>query len=277
MIGKRTNPRSAQKDAEDLQMERSNLLSVSGNFYLREAYKTLRTNVTFSLADQAGCGVVIVTSALQSEGKSFTAVNLAISYAQAEQRVLLIDCDLRRPKINRLLSLSNPVGLTNLLLQPDLRDKAILHSQVSGLDVILSGDIPPNPSELLGSQRMKELLSDLRSQYDYIVLDVPPVNMVTDAVVLAPQSDGVIFVVRMNQTEKGALIRAVEQMKYTQVRILGTVLNGIDLEGSGYGYGKYRRKYGRYGRYGSYGYGGYGYGYGSGHHSDHASTGEMPL
>lgn len=263
MAGKRKNTRSVKKENQNLQEERDNLLSVSGNFFLREAYKTLRTNVTFALAGEEECKVVAVTSSLQSEGKSFTAVNLAISYVQADKRVLLIDCDLRRPKLNRLLCLSSEFGLSNLLLQPKLRDEAILHSEVTGLDVILSGDIPPNPSELLGSQRMENLLNDLRQKYDYIVLDTPPVNMVIDAVVLAPQCDGVVFVVRMNQSERGAVIHAVEQLQYANAKILGMVLNGMDMERTGYGYGKYRRKYSRYGRYGYYGGYGYGYGYGS--------------
>lgn len=264
MAGNRKNTRSARKENQRLQEERDNLLSNRSSFFLREAYKTLRTNVTFALTGEEECKVIAVTSSLQSEGKSFTAVNLAISYVQADKRVLLIDCDLRRPKLNRLLSLSSVSGLSNLILRPELRDESILHSEETGLDVILSGVIPPNPSELLGSQRMKNLLDDLRQKYDYIILDTPPVNMVTDAVVLAPQCDGVIFVVRMNQSERGAVFHAVEQLQYAQAKILGMVLNDMNMEKNGYGYGKYRRQYSRYGRYGygGYGYGGYGYGYG---------------
>lgn len=263
--GKRKIKLGMKKETERLQEERDNLLSNHSSFFLREAYNTLRTNVTFALTGEEECKVVAVTSSLQSEGKSFTAVNLAISYVQTDKRVLLIDCDLRRPKLNRLLCLSSKSGLSNLLLQPELREESILHSDATGLDVILSGDIPPNPSELLGSRRMQALLSDLRQKYDYIVLDTPPVNMVTDAVVLAPQCDGVIFVVRMNQSERGAVIHAVEQLKYANAKILGMVLNDMDVDKTGYGYGKYRRKYSRYRRYGYYG--GYGYGYGYGYSS----------
>lgn len=259
MAGNRKSTRSMKKENQRLQEERDNLLSNRSSFFLREAYKTLRTNVTFALTGEEECKVIAVTSSLQSEGKSFTAVNLAISYVQADKRVLLIDCDLRRPKLNRLLSLSSTSGLSNLLLHPELRDESILHSEETGLDVILSGVIPPNPSELLGSQRMKSLLNDLRQKYDYIILDTPPVNMVIDAVVLAPQCDGVIFVVRMNQSERGAVFHAVEQLQYAQAKILGIVLNDMNMEKNGYSYGKYRRQYSRYGRYG---YGGYGYGYG---------------
>lgn len=168
MPGKRKATAKANKRAMELQKERDHLLSADNSFFMREAYKTLRTNVTFALADQEGCKTIAVTSALQSEGKSLTAANLAISFVQADQRVLVIDCDLRRPKLSRLLGLGNTIGLSNLLLQPGLRESAVLHSKETGLDVILSGDIPPNPSELLGSQRMKKLVEDLRENYDCI-------------------------------------------------------------------------------------------------------------
>jgi capsular exopolysaccharide synthesis family protein len=252
--GMKKHSRGDRKDEQQLQEEQNNLLSNGGNFFIREAYKTLRTNVTFALADQEGCRVVVVTSAMQSEGQSFTASNLAISYAQADKKVLLIDCDLRRPKLDRLTGLSCPYGLTNLLLNPGLWDRAILHDEKLGADVLLSGAIPPNPSELLGSKRMQALLESLRREYEYIILDTPPVNMVIDAAVVAPMSDGVIVVVRMNSTERGAVDYAVKQLEYSKAKILGLVLNDIDVGQRGYGYGRYG--YGRYG-YGRYGYYGY--------------------
>ena len=251
-------------DATLLAEERRHILSAKSDFFMREAYKTLRTNTMFALAEQDGCKTVLVTSSLQGEGKSITALNLAISFAEAESRVLLIDCDLRRPKLARLLNESCAVGLSNLLLDPSLLGGAILSSGTERLDVILSGDIPPNPSELLGSARMSALLAQLRERYDYIIFDTPPVNVVTDAVVLAPKSDGVLFVVRAGRSERGAVSRAVEQLEYAQAKLLGFVLDDAASTG-GSGYGKYKyKKYG-YGRYGYYkrGYGyGYGYGYG---------------
>lgn len=273
--GKRSRSQSQQKELMRLQEERSNLLSEKSDFFIREAYKTLRTNVTFSLTGEGMCKVVVVTSSLQSEGKSFTAANLAISYAQADNRVLLVDCDLRKPKLSRLLRLSAKVGLSNLLMHPERLNEAVLSTQVKNLSVILSGDIPPNPSELLGSVRMQRLLEELKKQFDYIILDTPPVNMVTDAAVLAPQSDGVLFVVRANQSERGAVIHAVEQLGYTQTKILGFVLNGVDMEKSSYGYGKYRyKRYSKYKKYGYYGHGGYGYGYG--YEGQSAAPAEQP-
>ena len=238
--------------------ERKNLLTSHSDFFVREAYKTLRTNVSFSLTSEEKCKVIVVTSSQQGEGKSITAVNLAISYAMTDRKVLIIDCDLRRPKLARLLGMRAPVGLSNLLMDPSLREEALCKTETTGLDVILAGDIPPNPSELLGSVRMQKLLSELKEEYDYIFLDSPPVNLVTDAVVLAPFTDGVLFLVRANKAERGAVAYAVEQLEYAKVKILGFILNGVDEQTGNMSYGKYR-----YRRYSHYGYrSGYGYGYG---------------
>lgn len=247
-----------------IQEERKYLLTPKSDFFIREAYKTLRTNVSFALGAEEGCKVIVVTSSLQGEGKSITAINLAMSYAMTDRKVLVVDCDLRRPKLARLLQMNAKSGLSDLLMDPKKKTEAVIPSGIENLDVILSGKIPPNPSELLGSPRMKVLLDELKESYDYIFLDSPPVNIVTDAVVLAPESNGVLFLVRVNQSERGAVIHALEQLEYANIKILGFVLNGVDLEKTHYGYKKYR--YGRYLRYGKYGYGRYGYGrYGYGY------------
>lgn len=256
--------------------DRRHILSADSNFFIREAYKTLRTNTMFALAGQEGCKIILVTSALQGEGKSISALNLAISFAEAENRVLLIDCDLRRPKLARLLRKSSRVGLSNVLLDPSQLGEVILPGGVDRLDVILSGDIPPNPSELLGSARMESLLAHLRKRYDYVILDTPPVNMVTDAVVLAPKSDGVLFVVRAGQSERGPVSHAVEQLEYAHAKILGFILGDVNGDGTRYGYGKYKYQYHKYSRYG-YGRYGYGYGYSSRPKApDGAQTGDSP-
>lgn len=256
------NDKGGKRAADHAQMviERKALLSSRSDFYLREAYKTLRTNVTFSLADVDGSKVIAVSSSAQSEGKSITAANLALSFAQAGQRVLLIDCDLRKPKIARLLNMSAENGLVNALMDATKLEESIVPYGDTKLDVLLCGTIPPNPSELLGSERMKELLVFLREQYDYIVLDTPPINVVTDAVVLRSVVDGYLFVVRANQSERGEILHALDQLDYAQAKVLGFVLNGVALESTSYGYSKKRyRRYG-YGRYKKYGYGKYGYG-----------------
>lgn len=256
---------SKKRTESSINEERRNLLSSKSDFFVREAYKALRTNVSFALTDEEKCNVIVVTSSMQGEGKSITTMNLAISYAMTDRKVLVIDCDLRRPKVSRLLQMNSKVGLSNLIMNSELKDEAVLHTKIEGLDVILAGDIPPNPSELLGSPKMQQIINDLRESYDYIFLDSPPINMVTDAVVLAPQSNGVLFLVRANYADRGGVVHAVEQLEYAKAKILGFVLNDVDMEKTYYAYGKYRykgyMKYGKYRRYKRYGYG-YGYGYG---------------
>ena len=265
--------KSGEQRRSTIAEDRKHILTAKSGFYIREAYKALRTNVNFALADTEGCKVIIVTSAMQSEGKSLTALNLAISLAQTEAKVLLIDCDLRRPKLHRLLGASTNIGLSNLLIDPKQLTGTMFKHEQLGISVILSGDIPPNPSELLASARMQALLTVLRSRYDYIIIDTPPVDMVIDAVVLAPLSDGVLFVVKADQSERGAVIHAMDQLEYAKAKVLGFVFNGVNAD-SGSGYGKYRyQKYGRYG-YGRYGYSRYGYGYG--YQSSHASDSSEP-
>lgn len=247
--------RHKRKEEQDIAVERRHILSFQSDFYTREAYKTLRTNVTFSLATE-GCKVISVTSAMASEGKSITILNLAISFAEAGERVLLIDGDLRRPNQSRLLNLRPRPGLVNVLVRMAPAVEAIRPAVRRGLDVLLSGDIPPNPSELLGSDRMVELLEQLKPRYDYIFIDTPPVNVVADASIVSKYVDGVLFVVRQRESEKDPVLTAVSQLEFANAKLLGFVLNGARLDGMGrYGYGKYK-KYKKYKKYG------YGYGYG---------------
>ena len=241
-------------DSLSVMEERKYLLTAKDDFFLQEAFKTLRTNVIFSLTGESDCKVITITSSMQSEGKSITACNLGLSFVAADKRVLLIDCDLRKPKLGRLLQLSAPNGLSNILIDPKLLQESVLRYPGTNLDVILSGNIPPNPSELLGSKRMEKLLEKMRGQYDYIILDSPPINMVTDAVILSKMTDGVLFVVRGGHSERGSVEHAVDQLEYAQAKILGFVLNGVSSEG--HSYGKYKR----------YGYS-YGYGYRAHSHS----------
>lgn len=251
--------------------DRKHILSDKSGFYLKEAYRSLRTNVNFAFADTEGCKVVMVTSALQGEGKSITALNLAIALGQTDQKVLLIDCDLRRPRLARLMNTGSPAGLSNLLIDFEKLDSAIINSDDHGIDMILAGDIPPNPAELLSSKRMNKLLTILREKYDYVIIDSPPVDLVVDAVALSSQCDGVLFVVRADQSERGAVIYGMEQLEYAGANVIGFVFNCATSETTK-GYGKYRYRkfaaYGRYGKYSRYGYKyGYGYGYGYGRNS----------
>lgn len=248
--------------------DRKHILSDKSGFYLKEAYRSLRTNVSFALADTEGCKVIMITSALQGEGKSITALNLSIALGQTDQKILLIDCDLRRPRLARLMNAASPVGLSNLLMDLKKLDNAIVSNEEHGIDLIFAGDIPPNPAELLSSKRMSNLLTILRERYDYVIIDSPPVDLVVDAVALSSQCDGVLFVVRAKRTERGAVICGMEQLEYAGANVIGFVFNGMTSETTK-GYGKYRYRryaaYGRYGKYGRYGYkSGYGYGHGYG-------------
>ena len=270
---KKAEAANARKIAKTKQ-DRKHILSTKSGFYLREAYRSLRTNVEFALANTEGCKVVMVTSSMQSEGKSITALNLAITFAQMEKKVLVIDADLRRPKQARLMNQNTQTGLSNLLMNPKQLSTAIIKNEEHGIDMIFAGDIPPNPAELLASPRMKTVLAELRERYDYVFIDTPPVDLVVDAVALSSQCDGVIYVVRAGQTERGAVLHGMEQLKYAGANVLGFVFNGATAD-TVRGYGKYRYrkfayygKYGKYGKYSRYGYRyGYGYGYGYGYHS----------
>ena len=236
--------KAAATPIEQLRTERKYLLTHEQDFYLEEAYKSLRTNVMFSLAGRSGSKVVMVTAAAQGEGKSMTSANLALAFAQAGKKTLLIDCDLRRPKQARLFELRSGAGLSNVLLQPELLDSALLNTEQENFKVLLSGDVPPNPSELLGSEGMQKLMEQLRERFDYIILDTPPVNLVTDAMVLAGCIDGVLFVVRSGLAEMNSVKQAVSQMEYAGAKLLGFVLNDVK-ESSGHG--GYDRHYGGYG------------------------------
>lgn len=271
MLFKRDNQQEDEnsKRVSKAKRDRKHILSDKSGFYLKEAYRSLRTNVDFAFADTEGCKVVMITSALQGEGKSITALNLSISLGQTDHKVLLIDCDLRRPRLARLMNTGASVGLSNLLMDLQQLDNAIVSNAEHGIDMIFAGDIPPNPAELLASQRMKKLLDALRKRYDYVIIDSPPVDLVVDAVALAPQCNGVLFVVRAGRSERGAVIYGMEQLEYAGANVIGFVFNGVTSQTTK-GYGKFRyRKYAAYGRYGKYGrYGrkyGYGYGYGRGY------------
>ena len=162
-------------DVQSVVEDRKYLLWSNNEFFLRESFKTLRTNVTFALADTDGCKVIAVTSGMQGEGKSTIAANLAMSFVDLGKRVLIVDCDLRRPKLATLLECQTSNGLTNAFIDLTMLKPAIVRYSGGNLDVLPCGSIPPNPSELLGSERMMQLLELLRSRYDYIVVDLPPV------------------------------------------------------------------------------------------------------
>ncbi len=230
----------------------TNMFGEGLGFAQAEAYKLLRTNILFSLADAKESHVIGVTSAYRNEGKSTTSINLAYEMAEYGKKVLLIECDLRVPSIGRKLHIARTPGLSNALA--DTSSKAIIRESGlhDNLHVITSGDIPPNPSELLSSPRMEMVIGQLKDSYDFIILDLPPVTIVADALSVSKFTDGMVVVVREHFSNKRALRETVEQLKFVDARILGFVTTYASNQGKNYkrygkkyGYGyKYNRAYG---------------------------------
>lgn len=218
-------------------------------FTATEQYKLLRANLDFTVPEGTECPIIGVTSSMRGEGKSTTAVNLSYVLAEKGSKVLLIDGDLRIPSIAKKMQISATPGLTNLLMSKNEYQISDFKSELLDKWYILpSGDIPPNPSELLGSKRMQATLDVLRKNFDYIVLDLPPVNLVSDALSAANYITGMVIVVREGYTEKKELERCFRQLKLSNVNVLGCVMNEART-GSG-AYGKYRKnKYYKYYRY----------------------------
>ena len=199
-------------------------------FSVQEAYKSIRTNIVLSLIKD-DYKTIVFTSSIPSEGKSTTSVNVAISLSKAFYKVLIIDCDLRKPRIHRALDLKNDIGLTNVLSGLDSIEAAIQQSKkYENLHVLSSGLIAPNPSEMLASERMTKLLGELGKLYDYIIIDTPPINVVADALPLIKQSDGVIVIVRQNYTTHNELSRAIKCLQFIGARIIGVVMNASDIK-----------------------------------------------
>ena len=206
-----------------------------------EAYRTLRTNLIFSQAVQS-LKTVVVTSASPGEGKTTTAANLAVTFAQQGMQVLLVDCDLRRSRLHKMFQVPRDPGLTELILDHEVVAQVVRPTPVDGLSVLTSGTLPPNPSELLGGARMESVLQMLQERYDMIVLDSPPLLAASDASVLGTKTDGVLLVVRAGQTERGAAQQAIQQLANVGARVIGAVLNDPDAKVPQYG-GYYQYSY----------------------------------
>ncbi|MBA3641660.1 MAG: polysaccharide biosynthesis tyrosine autokinase [Acidobacteria bacterium] len=206
-----------------------------------EAFKSIRTNVLFSSAEE-GTRSIVVTSAGPGEGKSVVASNLAMALAQAGQRVLLIDADMRRPRVHEIFGGDQEPGLSNVLSGNAKASEGIRKSTTAGLWLMPAGHIPPNPAELLGSRRYTDFIKSLSLHFDWVVLDTPPVMVVADSSIVANQSSGVVFVVRADHTSRHAVKAAVEQLEAANAHLIGSVLNRVDLVRNPYYYSAYYRK-----------------------------------
>ena len=223
------------------------LLTQDSSFATREAYKSLRTNVMFSLPG-AGSKCIGVVSANRGEGKSTIAINLGISFAQANHKVIVVDCDMRLPTVASKIGIKSKPGLSNYLANGEnIEEDLIQHLTEYGIDVLASGDIPPDPTALLGSEQMQNLITLLKEYYDYVILDFPPVTVVTDAAILSQTVDGYLIVVRHNLSEYKRLKETFRQLDFSDAKILGIVYNG-----KGSSHSKYYKKRGGYYYYNEY-------------------------
>lgn len=220
----------------------------SGTFQIVEAYKIIRTGLLFALSTAQEKSIVC-TSAEPGAGKSTTCSNVAITMAQTGAKVILIDADMRKPTQHKIFRVNNAQGLSKLLSGLAAMKDTIQRDVVTNLDLITSGPIPPNPSELLGSENMLNLLNRLSEEYDYIFVDTPPVNVVSDAFMLAKKVAGVMLVARQKQTHYEELQKAVESIRALEANVLGVVITDVSEQNKPYGayksYKAYDYEYGK--------------------------------
>ena len=216
------------------------------DFLSNEAYKTLRTNITFCGDDVR---VIAITSSTPDEGKSSVAFHLAEAFAEDEKKTLFIDADIRKSILEARLGADKEIqGLSHYLSGKEEREAIIYQTNVANLDFIGTGPVAPNPSELLGKDRFAQLLTWAREAYDYVIIDCPPIMSVIDAAIVAKQSDGAIYIIESEAVSRRLIQKGKEQLEKSGCRILGAVLNKVEVGGKGYGYGKYygNRYYGKY-------------------------------
>ena len=250
--------------------QEATLMGPKISFAASEAYKLLRTKLQFSFADDNDCHVIGLSSALSGEGKSLTAVNLAYTLSELNKKVILVDCDMRRPTLAEKLKIRKKPGLSSYLTNQshlvDLLQDCNLDGNKTAFHVISAGQNPPNPVELLSSDRMKRCLEKLRKAYDYVILDLPPVGEVSDAMAVANETDGMLLVVRQNYCDSVVLTETARQFQFIHAKILGVVFNCTNEHGGNYGKGYYKRYYKRY--YRRYYHRGYGYSRSAYEHND---------
>ncbi len=237
---------SLKKKIVDSGMEKAkNVISNDSKFAIVEGYKIARTNLIFSLTAM-GNNCVAVTSWSKGEGKSTATVNLAISFAKMNKRVLLIDTDLRRPNLHNLLKLSNDSGVSDVIAGMGKIEKAIHRDVITCLDVLTSGAIPPNPSELIASAAFSDLLKNAKEEYDYVIMDTPPLGVVADTLLLKDFVGGYVLVVREKVTTHGDIENALQNVQLADSRVLGFLKVGCSMRYKGYKNHRYNYSYNTY-------------------------------
>ena len=217
-------------------------ISEKSKFAIVESYKSARSNIMFSLSaeDQK---VFAVTSYAKGEGKSTVSANLAISFSKMERRVLLVDCDLRRPNVHNIFKVENTVGLSNIIGKMADFEDAVKHDVLPNLDILPSGTIPPNPSELLCSPGFEKMINSLIDEYDYIIFDTPPIGVVADALLLKDRVAGYVAVLRERSTTHGDIQKMLESIKLADTKILGFIKVGCTQNKKRAGRGYYYYQY----------------------------------
>jgi polysaccharide biosynthesis transport protein len=240
--------RAARNRQKNVPIDRDLVVQTHPMSSVAECCRTIRTNLTFMSPDEP-LRTFVVTSAGPREGKTTVATSLAITMAQSGQRVLLIDTDLRRPRLHRTFNAPSRLGVTSVLVGHESLSECVQETSVPGLSLLPCGPIPPNPAELLHTARFRDLMKDALQQFDRVIFDSPPLGAVTDAAIIAPQVDGAILVIKAKGTARDAARSAIRQLRDVSARIIGGILNDVDLSENRYGYGSYyyyhRRYYGQ--------------------------------
>lgn len=257
---KNVNISSDNQNSVERASSQKRILNEDTAFEIIEAYKAARTNIMFSLNGESGCKKIIITSPTSGEGKTTTCINLAMTFAQTDAKVLVMDSDLRAPRVHRYMKLENDNGLSNVLAGFSNLNDCIHKDVLPNLDCLTSGAIPPNPVELLSSEKMLEVFSELESKYEYIFIDTPPLNIVTEALILSKHTTGVILVTRQKYSIYKMIERSINSLNFAGAKILGFILNDANDDkyvyggykiNSSYRYGGKRSKYVRYGYFSS--------------------------
>lgn len=218
------------------------ILNEYSPFVVRENYKAIRTNIEFSLPDKGG-KCIVIGSVNPGEGKTTSCINLAITFAAKGAKVIVIDTDLRRPRVQYVLQGCKRQGVSDVLAGVSELSEVIEESTYENMDFIAGGAIPPNPSELLGSKQMEEMLEQLKLKYDYIFIDTPPFGIVTDAKVVASKSSGVVMVAKYNSTRLKELKEEIKQLQKVDIKLIGMIVNKEKVPKKHYGYYKGYGKY----------------------------------